>query len=320
MLQHNPPEETHLIKIRIIAVFLGTVFMISGCGGGQPTEAPPPQPETNATATEEIAPTAAPTSVEEEVAPTATPAPVSEDEAGDDTESPVQAEEATAAMTENEATDADTPPAENVEAATEEASQETATQSAEDIRMFVIVADETQASYIVAEEFFGGALDRLGIQPGLVDAIGVTQEVTGEMTLDFNNLAQPVVSSQFSVDLRALTSDQPRRDNRIREANLESNRFPFATFTISSIENGPAAYTEGEEVTFQASGDITIREITLPATFDVTAALNGDIITGVARVPLKMTDFGFNPPNFANTFSVEDEFVAEVLFTFQQES
>ncbi len=49
------------------------------------------------------------------------------------------------------------------------------------------------------------------------------------------------------------------------------------------------------------------------------ATLEGDTITGVATANLKMTDFGFTPPNFANMFSVEDEFVTEVVFTFKEQ-
>jgi polyisoprenoid-binding protein YceI len=188
-----------------------------------------------------------------------------------------------------------------------------------DIRSFVIIPEQTQASYIVAEEFLGGALDRLGIQPGLVDTIGSTQEVTGTMELDLNNLTNPVVTSRFAVNLRSLTSDQPRRDNRIREANLESNRYPLAEFAITSLSNTPATYAGGEEVNFQAVGDITIREITRPVTFDVVARLEGDTITGLASTQLRMTDFGFEPPSFANLFTVEDQFVAEVDFTFKEQ-
>ncbi len=209
--------------------------------------------------------------------------------------------------------------AENDDAAAAASPAEAAAAPAADLRTFAIVPEQSRASYIVAEEFFGGALDQLGIQPGLVDTIGATQQVSGQMELDLANPASPVVSSQFEVNLESLTSDQSRRDNRIRQANLESSRYPLATFTITGLENAPASYTEGEAVSFQATGDITIREITRPATFDVTATLQGGTISGVADARLKMTDFGFEPPNFANMFSVEDEFTARVEFVFQQQ-
>ena len=41
-------------------------------------------------------------------------------------------------------------------------------------------------------------------------------------------------------------------------------------------------YSDGEEVTFQLVGDLTVRDVTVPMTFDVTATLDGNTITGVA--------------------------------------
>ena len=201
----------------------------------------------------------------------------------------------------------------------EEAPAEEAPEAASAVRTFVIMPEQSKASYIVAEEFFGGALDRLGIQPGLVDTIGSTQEVNGEMQLDLSDPSSPLVSSQFEVNIRSLTSDQSRRDNIIRDRWLESNTYPSAQFTITSLENVPGSFNEGEEVTFKANGDITVRDITQPASFDVTAKLEGDTITGVATTELKMTDFGFDPPNFANVFSVANEFTAQVEFTFEEQ-
>ena len=65
-------------------------------------------------------------------------------------------------------------------------------------------------------------------------------------------------------------------------------------------------------MSFQLVGDLTIREITQPAIFDVTASLSGDTLNGVATTRLKMSDFGIDPPNFANTLTVADEFGIEM--------
>lgn len=283
----------------LFSVLLMLTLVLAACGGDEP---PPPPSPTNTSvpvpATEE--PTTTP-EVEEEAQPepttTEAPAPETEEEPAPEPEAEAPAEEP-----------ASESPVDEPDAA-----------AAGGVRTFVIVPEQSVATYIVAEEFFGGALDRLGIEPGLVDTIGSTQQVNGEMQLDFGNSADPLVSNQFEVNINSLTSDQSRRDNRIREANLESNRFPLALFTITSLENAPASFADGDEVAFQAAGDITIREITQPTTFDVTAQLNGDTITGVAATRLKMSDFGFAPPNFANMFSVEDEFTAQVEFTFQEQ-
>jgi len=67
------------------------------------------------------------------------------------------------------------------------------------------------------------------------------------------------------------------------------------------------------------SGGLTIREITQPVTFDVTAKLQGDTITDVLTTRLLMSNFGIEPPSFANTLTVQDEFGIEVAFTVREQ-
>ena len=64
---------------------------------------------------------------------------------------------------------------------------------------------------------------------------------------------------------------------------------------------------------------MTIRDLTTPATFAVTATYQGNTITGVAVAALKMTDFGITPPDFANTLTVKDDFEAKLEFTAREE-
>jgi len=181
------------------------------------------------------------------------------------------------------------------------------------VRTFVIVPEESEAAYIVAEEFLSGAVQQLGQLLGLTDTIGRTQDIEGELVLDLS-AADPLISGEFIVDLRTLTSDDSRRDNRIRNEWLQANRFPLAEFVATAVENFPASYSEGQTITFQLLGDMTIREITQPVRFDVTATLSGNSITGTAAAEMRMTDFGFNPPAMANLFTVADEFTVEVIF------
>jgi polyisoprenoid-binding protein YceI len=184
-------------------------------------------------------------------------------------------------------------------------------------RTFVIVPEESEAAYIVAEEFLSGAVQQLGQLLGLTDTIGRTRNVEGELVLDLS-AANPLVSGEFVVDLRTLTSDDSRRDNRIRNEWLESTRYPLAEFVATAVENFPASYSEGQTITFQLLGDMTIRETTQPVRFDVTATLTGNSITGTATAEMRMTDFGFNPPAMANLFTVADEFTVEITFTAQE--
>jgi len=238
-------------------------------------------------------------------APPSTPAPVEEPAA---TPAPVEEPAVTP-----------TPAAEPVATSAPDAETGDAGQQESGLRTFVIVPEQSKASYLVDEEFFADALSKYGIEAGLNDTVGSTQEIEGELQLNLNGLSAPLGTNRFTVNLSTLTSDQPLRDRWIRQNGPRFNEFPVAEFTATAVEDAPATYEEGDEVEFKLIGDLTIREITQPATFDVTAKLEGDTITGVATAQLLMTDFGIDPPNFANTLSVEDEFAVQIEFTAEEQ-
>lgn len=187
-------------------------------------------------------------------------------------------------------------------------------------RTFVVVPAESKASYLASEEFFGGALEKLGIAAGLADVVGSTQEIEGQIQLNLDDLTAPLGENTFTVKLNTLATSRDDRDKWIRENGPRFNDFPLATFTATSIEGAPATYNEGEAVTFKLAGDLTVREITRPVTFDVEAKLNGDTLTGVATASgLKMSDFGIEPLSFVNTLTVADEFGIEVQITAKEQ-
>ncbi len=185
------------------------------------------------------------------------------------------------------------------------------------IRTFVVDADASEASYIVNEEFFVDALAKLGIEAGKKVVVGTTSGVTGEIQLDLEASA-PVQAARFTVDMTGLATDQNRRDEWLTENAIKTGVFPQATFVATSASGLPAAINEGEPVDFQLTGDLTVRDVTNPVTFEVTAVLSGDTIKGTATLPLKMTDFGITPPDFVNTLTVADDFRIEVVLTARE--
>ena len=181
-------------------------------------------------------------------------------------------------------------------------------------RTFVIVPEESTAIYLVDEEFFGGALDKLGIAAGTADVVGSTQQIAGQLQLNLDDLSAALGENRFTVQMNTLSTGEDRRDSWIREDGPRFNDYPEARFVATAINGAPASYTEGQEVTFQLVGDLTVRDVTQQVTFDVNASLTGDTLAGTAATRLKMSDFGIEPPNFANTLTVADEFGIEVRF------
>lgn len=182
---------------------------------------------------------------------------------------------------------------------------------------YVIDPAQSKASYIVQEEFFSGALEKLGIQAGNQEIVGSTTQIAGQLTLNLDDLSAALGENRITVNLPALATTESDRDQWLRKNGLESERFPTAEFVGSEIANAPATYSDGDEVSFQLVGTLTVREIAQPATFDVNARLVGDTIQGMAEADLLMSSFGIAPPNFANTLTVEDAFTVRVEFTAQ---
>jgi polyisoprenoid-binding protein YceI len=88
---------------------------------------------------------------------------------------------------------------------------------------------------------------------------------------------------------------------------VQQQHIPLATFVPMEVTGLPTTYTDGEQINFQITGDLTVREVTQPATFDVTLQLNGDTITGEARSTILMSDYGVGPISIGGILNTEDE-------------
>jgi len=176
-------------------------------------------------------------------------------------------------------------------------------------RTFTIVPEQTEASYQVQEQFLSRDLPS--------QAIGKTNAVTGELQFSLDGKPSGKVTN-ITVDLSKLTSDERRRDNRIRQQWLESNKYPNAVFTSTDAQGLPESYTEGQDVNFKLTGDMTIHDVTKPVTFDVTGKLVGDTITGSAMTQILMKDFGIDPPSIAGMLTVKDGVTIKFNFTAKE--
>ena len=178
-------------------------------------------------------------------------------------------------------------------------------------RVFAIVPEQSQAQYAVEEEFFGQAIP-------FVTAVGKTSAIDGSVTLDFADGDVNIANSTFTVDLSTLQSDSGRRDRAIRERWLESAKYPLATFVATGVESMPPDADFGKDVAFQVVGDMTIRDATKPLTWDMTAKVDGETLTGNASTFLYMKDFGFDAPDIAGILKVTDGVTVTVQFTAQE--
>ena len=164
---------------------------------------------------------------------------------------------------------------------------------------YQIIPGDSQLKYEVGEVFLNDN-NRFNL------AVGVTPQVTGEILVD---MAAPQNSQigTISADISQFQSDSSRRDNAMRNRFIETARYPIVTFTTTAIEGLPQAYTEGQEIPLKISGDLTIREVTRPVTFDALIKLEGGVLSGTATTTILMSEFGFGPIDILGTLKTEDQ-------------
>jgi polyisoprenoid-binding protein YceI len=145
--------------------------------------------------------------------------------------------------------------------------------------------------------------------------VGTTDQVAGQLSVNLADLAQTEVGI-IQINARTLATDNDFRNRAINNEILDTGQFEFITFTPTAIEGLPASATIGEPVSFTLVGDLTIRDVTLPATFTVEATpVSETQITGTATAVVNRTDFGLQIPSVPNVANVEEEVELYIDFT-----
>jgi polyisoprenoid-binding protein YceI len=144
---------------------------------------------------------------------------------------------------------------------------------------------------------------------GSTTAVGRTGAVTGSITIDGTTLT----AADFDVDMRDITTNDSRRDDRVQEA-LETDATPNATFSLTEpVDLGEAA-AAGEPVSITATGDLTIHGVTQTVDFPLEAQLTSGTVVVVGSLDVTFSDYGVEVPESQIVLSVEDHGVLELQF------
>lgn len=145
--------------------------------------------------------------------------------------------------------------------------------------------------------------------------VGVTNQVAGQLSVNLADLSQTQVGT-IQINARALATDNNFRNRAIQNEILDTGSYEFITFTPTGIEGLPASAAVGETVAFTLVGDLTIRDVTLPATFNVEATVTSETqLTGTATAVVNRADYGLNIPSVPNVANVEEEVELFIAFT-----
>ena len=165
------------------------------------------------------------------------------------------------------------------------------------------VTSGSQAGYRVREQ--------LASLPAPSDAVGRTSSITGSVTVTQSGSSYTVAAASLTVNVNTLTSDRPMRDQRIRQMGLESNRYPTATFVLTTPIDLPAGATGGQIVNLSATGQLTIHGVTKTVTIPIQARLSGTQIELAGSITFPFGEFGMTPPSIGGFVSVQDNATME---------
>ena len=139
-------------------------------------------------------------------------------------------------------------------------------------------------------------------------AVGRTARITGEIRVS----GSTVTDGGFEVDLSSISSDQRSRDVQFNGYIMETYRYRYATFRLTKPIDLGTVPPAGQTVRVPATGELTLRGVTQPVTFPVSAARSRSGIDVQAEVPVTFSRWRIPNPSFV-VAKVGDGGAIEVL-------
>ncbi len=139
------------------------------------------------------------------------------------------------------------------------------------------VADGTQVGYRVEEVLFGQS----------TEGVGRTSSVTGSLSIE----GTVVTAAEFVVDMASVESDEGNRDNQFRGRIMDTATYPEATFVLTAPIALGAVPADGEQLSVDAVGELTLRGVTQPVTIPLTAVLDGATFAVNGTLTLDFDDY-----------------------------
>ena len=173
--------------------------------------------------------------------------------------------------------------------------------------LFRIDTERTTVRFVMHEELQG--------QPK--EVIGATDQVAGDIIINFDNPASSQVG-EIRINVRTLHTDSELRDRAIRTEILESrmDEYEFASFVPTAITDLPDSIGLEQEISFQVTGDFTVRNITQSVIFDITGRMvTAERLDGLGTANITREMYGLQIPSAPGVANVSNEITLEIEFT-----
>jgi polyisoprenoid-binding protein YceI len=144
-------------------------------------------------------------------------------------------------------------------------------------------------------------------------AVGRSNEIEGLLTIE--GTSATVVD--ITVLVENITSDDSRRDGQFRGRIMNAAEFPTAEFRITEPIDFGRIPEGDEQIAATATGELTLRGVTNPVTFDVTAQTTDGRIGVLGSIPVLFEDYGIENPSFG-VVATEDNGLVEFVLVFER--
>jgi hypothetical protein len=134
--------------------------------------------------------------------------------------------------------------------------------------------------------------------------VGRTSSITGKATLARSGAGLTITSASFNVAVNTLKSDRSMRDEKIHSIGLESDRYPTATFTLSTPLALPSSALSGRVAHLSATGSLSIH--------------GASTLQAAGSVRFPWSDFGMTAPSIGGFVTVTDKAAMEFDLRLQR--
>ncbi len=143
--------------------------------------------------------------------------------------------------------------------------------------------------------------------------VATNNEVAGQIRVDAADLSTAEIGT-IVIGAQTFATDSSNRDRAIRGPILDSDTFQTIEFVPTSIEGLSGSAGPGETFDFTVTGDLTVKDVTAPVTFAVSAMLTNSGLEGSAEATVSRETYGLNIPSVPSVANVSDEVLVRIDF------
>ncbi len=163
------------------------------------------------------------------------------------------------------------------------------------------------------ESFVGYRIGEELANIGTTTAVGRTADIVASLEFDGETITSVIIEA----DLRTLRSDQSFRDSALRTRGIESDTFPFATFTLTEPIPIDALPSGEDTLSVTVQGALDLHGVTN----SVSIALDGQLVDGlvvvVGSTEIALADYDIEKPTGFRVLSIEDVGIMEFQLVFE---